>query len=204
MMKHTITHERPRILDRVEEEGFVTFDGQFDLNLIGLRSPAVEANKFDDHFFVICKVDGFWNQWIFECTTDSGLYYLLNPSRISGTAIMMDPQQARSVYKLDLHGGKYEALCQRNGSVKVWRDSNKDEVLDRSGDIETGWFGINIHRASSHREVEEVGRYSAGCTVIQDPRDFEKLIELCHKQVETLGVDTFTYTLIAGVIEELI
>src|SRR5210317_55472 len=199
MMEYTATFERPEILDRVEENGFVTFDGVFDLNLIGLRSPQQIANAFDDWFFVVCRgEDGLWHQWIFPCTTDAGLYWLQNPSNVLGTAIMVHPQQARGVYKLDLHAGKYLALCQRNGSVKVWRDNNKDEILDRGGEELEGYFGINIHRASSHRVLDDVERYSAGCTVIQDPDDFDQLIELCHKQINTIGVESFTYTLIDG------
>lgn len=198
-MIYTETEERPEILDRVEEHGFVTFDGPFDLNLIGLRNPNTKANSFDDQFHLVCKDEkGLWQHFIFKCTTDPGTYWLENPSKVKGTAIMVHPQQARGAYKLDLHAGKYLALCQRRRKIKVWRDSNKDEILDRSGEEFEGYFGVNIHRASQWRLVENVERYSAGCTVIQSLKDFDMLIHLCKKQIQTIGVDSFTYTLIEG------
>ena len=192
------TEERPEILDRVEAAGFATFDGAFDLNLIGLRNPEAAANKFDDQFHVICKDEkNLWQHFIFKCTTDPGLYWLQNSTRVEGTAIMVHPQQARSAYKLDLHAGRYLALCQRK-KIRVWRDANKDQILDRDGEQHAGYFGINIHRASATRTVENVERYSAGCTVIQNFEDFDMLIHLCKKQIQTINVDTFTYTLILG------
>ena len=46
----------------------------------------------------------------------------------------------------------HEALCQR-GKVKVWRDNNKDNILDWEGEIDTGEnFGINIHRANEEQK----------------------------------------------------
>ena len=190
--------ERPDILDRVEAGGFVTFDGAFDLNLIGLRNPEAKANKFDDQFHVVCKDEqGLWQHFIFKCTTDPGLYWLENSTRVDGTAIMVDPQQARGAYELDLHAGRYLALCQRK-KIRVWRDSNKDDILDRDGEQHSGYFGINIHRASQTRIVDNVERYSAGCTVIQSFSDFDMLMYLCKKQIQTIGVETFTYTLIRG------
>ena len=67
--------------------------------------------------------------------------------------------------------------------------------------IQSGYFGINIHRASAHSTqerglTEDVGRYSAGCMVIQDRDDFDRLIALAKKQVETLGYKNFSLTLL--------
>ena len=44
---------RPKILDRVEDHGFVVFDSDtdHDLNIIGLRNPNRAANSFDDLLF---------------------------------------------------------------------------------------------------------------------------------------------------------
>ena len=115
---------------------------------------------------------------------------------MSGTAILV-PGQYRGAYRLDKHQGRYEALCQREGKVKVFRDSNKDKILDMDPDtIEEGFFGINIHRANARRESPEVQKWSAGCQVIADPSDYAELILLAHTQVDKRGFKTFTYTLI--------
>ena len=98
-----------------------------------------------------------------------------------------------------MHGGKYEALCQRNGKVSVWRDNNKDQILDREGNHHQG-YGINIHRASAYSTTQNVERYSAGCTVIANPEDFDVFLNLCKKQVSVNGWEKFTYTLLLGTV----
>ena len=193
----------PEILQRVKDHGFAVFDGEadFDLNIIGLRNPLGRVNRFDDILYLAFKVDGQWIEHRFQCTTDPGRYWLHNPGRIAGTAIMMHPQQCRSVYKLDLHGGRYLSLCQRNGKVLCWRDSNKDDVLDMDGELYQG-HGINIHRASQWNATQNVEKYSAGCSVIQSPEDFAVLIEAAKQQVSVNGWDTFSYTLLLGEVED--
>ena len=61
--------------------------------------------------------------------------------------------------------------------------------------IQTGMFGINIHRASAYRELENVGANSAGCQVFQDPSEFDIFIDICKKSKEFWG-DKFSYTLL--------
>lgn len=194
----------PEILQRVHDHGFKVFDSDhdFDLNIVALRNPIGRTNKFDDLLFCVFKVDGQWIVNKYKVTTDPGHYWLHNPSRVEGTAILKHPQQCRSVYKLDLHRGKYLALCQRNGKVTVWRDSNRDSYHDFDVDEQRGYFGINIHRASKHRITENVDRYSAGCTVFADPEEFAVFIEACKMQVEHNGWKTFTYTILLGRIDD--
>ena len=188
----------PPILRRCADLGYAIFtDYNYDLNLIACRSPSRVSGVFDDVFHVVYRMGDRYIQESYPCTTDAGLYWMHNPSRVEGTAILVAGQY-RGVYKLDLHAGKYLALCQRNGSVSVYRDNNRDDVLDMDPQtIQTGsGFGINIHRAHSRYDVEEVGRYSAGCVVIKDSGDFDRLIALAKKQRDTLGYDTFSLTLL--------
>ena len=188
----------PPILRRCADLGYAIFtDYNYDLNLIACRSPSRISGVFDDVFHVVYRMGDRYIQESYPCTTDAGLYWMHNPSRVEGTAILVAGQY-RGVYKLDLHAGKYLALCQRNGSVSVYRDNNRDDVLDMDPQtIQTGsGFGINIHRAHSQYDVEEVGRYSAGCVVIKDSGDFDRLIALAKKQRDTLGYDTFSLTLL--------
>ena len=190
---------RPPILDLVESRGFQVFEsGDYNLNIIGIRNPEAAPNRFDDMLIVVWKEKGIWKEERFPCTTAPGQYWLQNPGRRSGTAVLKHDQQMRSVYKLDNHGSKnpYLALCQRNGAVTVWRDPNKDLVADYGGDEDRGYFGINIHRASSRKESTHVWKWSAGCTVISDPEDFDRFIEICKLQVFHRGWHTFTYTLL--------
>ena len=58
--------------------------------------------------------------------------------------------------------------------------------------LRSGIAYLNIHRGG---RSERVGRWSAGCQVLH-PKDMDFLIELCDKQIEVNGWDSFTYTLI--------
>ena len=192
----------PAILKHVQSLGYRIFDGghAYNLNIIGIRAHQ-NGNSFND--FLCCayreREDGPWTVKYWAATTDPGEFCLENPEVYgteAGTAIVV-PGQYQGVYKLDLHRGKYEALCQRNGKIKVYRDGNKDDVLDMDPDtIQEGYFGCNIHKAGANST--QVDKWSAGCQVFSRNADFEELISLCHKQIEThpTWAPAFTYTLI--------
>lgn len=191
---------RPDILEVVESYGFKVFeDGDYDLNIIAIRNPYGKPDKFDDEIAVVYKVHGRWQEERFRCTTDPGLYWLRNPGRVRGTAILKHPQQCRSAYTLRPHRGTYICLGQRAGHpVTVWRDSNLNDFHDMGVDEERGTFGINVHRASAHRESTKVQKWSAGCCVLSDPDDYDRFIELCRLQESKRGWKTFTLTIIKG------
>jgi len=185
----------PAILTRSEAAGHTVFKrGSWNVNLIGVRTAARDANLFDDWIHAVFKDDsGAWVDLSLECTTDPGTYHLENPGRSAGTAILKAGQY-RSVWKIDLHQGKYEALCQRNGEVTVFRDATKDSTLDMSNDsVMDGWFGINIHKAGSDSTI--VNKWSAGCQVIANAAEFEIFMAIIRKSAALHG-DTFSYTLL--------
>jgi len=112
-----------------------------------------------------------------------------------GTALLV-PNQYKGVYKLDLHQGKYEALCQRLGDVSVYRDNDRDMILDFDPKtIDTGRFGINIHRSNPHTESHQVGKWSAGCQVFKEAKSYNDFISICKKASEIWG-NKFSYTLL--------
>lgn len=191
--------EARRILDVMRSKGYATFEDRhpYDLNIFGIRSRNTMPNRFDDVVGVVFRTVSIgWCCETWSATTDPGTYWLDNPGNVNGTAILV-PGQYRGVYSLDLHRGAYEALCQRNGPVQVWRDNDRDGELDFVGPEYSGYFGINIHRASSSHTSTQVDKWSAGCQVIANPEDFARLIELCKLQIEHHPTWTkFTYTLL--------
>mgnify|MGYP003629608765 CR=1 FL=1 len=188
---------RPYLLDKVADLGHAVFEsGKYNLNIIGIRSSSPKSNKFDDRMCVVYKDDSGWVTRTWECTTDPGQYWLENPINVEGTAILV-PGQYRGVYKIAKHQGKYHALCQRNGRVKVYRDNNRDDILDRDDEsVMNGVFGINIHKAGSHST--QVDKWSAGCQVFSNESDFDDFMDICRQQIKERGWRTFTYTLIEG------
>lgn len=171
--------------------------GLYNLNIIGVRSNQNNkvTNKYDDYLVVDYNDEKGHQRKIYNITTEPGLKLMLNPSNSKGTAILC-PNQYKGVYKIDIHNGKYKALCQRNGSVKVYRDNNKDKIYDLNPEkIDSGWFGINIHRSDKNWTRNTVDGYSAGCQVFNNPKDFDEFMDICEKAKSIYG-NKFTYTLI--------
>lgn len=186
---------RPYLLDKVADLGHAVFEsGLYNLNIIGIRSRDHKPNSFDDRICVVYKDEQGWITRTWEATCDPGSYWLERPMNVGGTAVLV-PGQYRGVYKIDKHAGAYDAICQRNGTVKCFRDNNKDDIIDMDPDsITEGMYGINIHKAGSTSTL--VNKWSAGCQVFANESDFNDFMDICRKQVTERGWRTFTYTLI--------
>jgi hypothetical protein len=181
-----------------KQKGYVINEKPHYLNIWGFRSDNKVPNSFDDeiHVFTISGTsqNPVWMYWIFKCTTDPGTFWLKNPERQQGTAIL-NPGQYKNSHAIGLHRGKYTALVQI-GILKVTRDYNRNNVLDfNNGKVVNGLYGINIHRASKNGSTLEVDKYSAGCQVFKNAKDFEFFIGLCQTHRKHHG-NKFTYTLI--------
>lgn len=164
-----------------------------DLNIVGIRTADNRSSRFNDWLTVFYTFEKVWNYFAFPATTDPGLYYRKAPLNVKGTAVMK-PGQYRSAYKIGKHRG-YKALEQK-GKITVYRDNNKNETIDTKGMIEeTGYYSVNIHRASAYRPSIEVGKWSAGCQVMQDPDHFAFLLKLCNRAIAKFP-NSFTYTLL--------
>ena len=192
---------QPPILNRVESLGYKIFtQKEYDLNIIGIRSQDRRPGLFDDEICV-CYKEGFdWIEERYKATTDPSMEQHKDPDNPKGVAILK-PGQYRGVYKIDKHAGKYYALCQRGAEVTVYRDNNLNERTDYINE-ESGYFGINLHRAHPNKIVQSTRAYSHGCQVIQNPADFTRLMGLARLQIG-IGYESFTYTLIEATDEEL-
>ena len=102
------------------------------LNIVAIRNRDKTVNVFNDRLFVFWKED-VWkeNSWII--TTEPGLPTLVNPKNIKGGAILVEGQYV-DTYSLDIHARNNKnfahlALCQRLGTVKVYRDNNRNRKL---------------------------------------------------------------------------
>ncbi|MEY8240008.1 MAG: hypothetical protein RPT25_06660 [Cycloclasticus sp.] len=166
--------------------------GDYNVNLIGVRSQDESGDSFNDVLCCLFKDAGQWVLLQFDCTTDPGQFYLKHPLNVSGCAIVK-PGQYPGLWKLGFHRNAYKALVQK-GPVCVYRDNNGDGVLDFENE-ESGIFGINLHRATQKGESKIVHKWSAGCQVTANALDFDVLMALCEKSANEFG-DSFTYTLL--------
>jgi hypothetical protein len=189
---------REQVEEAVKAKGYKWFEnGNYNLNIVGIRNSDTfdeVTNKFDDLLTVSYKVgnDLQYHQW--NCTTDPGKYYTENLLNEDGVAILV-PGQYRSSHVIGMHQGKYKALKQAK-AIKVYRDKNRDNCYDMlEENIHEGIYGINIHRASATGTSTQIDKWSAGCQVIANNEDFNKLMWLAL-QAEDIWGNSFTYTLI--------
>jgi len=179
----------------LKNQGYEFYVKPYQLNIVGLRSRNTAANRFDDEIHVFYKDNNNnWNHHVYFATTDPGTFWLRNPSYTQGTAILAQGQY-KNAYAIGLHRGKYKALKQVK-PVTVIRDYDRDAFLDfDNGTKQTGFFGINIHRAESSGSTHYIDKYSAGCQVFQNATDFDQFMQLCERHRWLYG-NAFTYTLL--------
>lgn len=187
-----------QIKTAVKNKGYVWFDSpkDYDVNIVGVRSLSTGknvTNLFDDTLTLSYKINGVWQYHEWKITTDPGK----KPTEIlrsSKGVARLKAGQYRGVYAVSMHNGKYEALCQRLGNVTVYRDNNKDTIYDEKT-IETGMFGINIHRSSIYKDPSYVDYFSEGCQVFRYNSNFIEFMKIINKAKASFG-NKFTYTLI--------
>lgn len=189
MNKKDITVEK--VIDAYKRMYYKLYTEDYHLNLFGIRDSS-NVNSFNDIIGCLYHKDVAWVLDLFDATTDPGLSTLKTPQNSKGTAILV-PGQYIDGWKKGLHKG-YSAFVQ-NTEVKVYRDNNKDSKLNMDPTkIDVGFFAINIHRANEKLKSVQVDGWSAGCQVIADPNDFNKLKKLRDLAIAN-GYPFVTYTL---------
>ena len=184
------------LLSTLKACGYRVFEGELNLNIIGIRHNNTRANTFNDVICVLYQQGGEWQLKQYKATTDAGIYWRQNPMNIDGTAVLIAGQH-KSLWKLGYHQGKYRALVQHK-PVVVLRDNDKNTELDTEvtpESLQQGYFGINCHRANSKTTSTQVDKWSAGCQVLANPSYFDEFINLCDQSAAKYG-PYFTYTLL--------
>lgn len=191
-------YTREQIEKAVKTKGYAWFEsGDYNVNIVGVRNLSAGArvtNVFDDLLTISYKEKGVWKYHQWMATTDPGTKAVKQFSNPKGVARLI-PNQYRGMHMIRLHKGQYEALGQKS-PCSVWRDKNRDMTFDETT-IDTGLFGINIHRSNPKTESEYVENWSEGCQVFKRVKDFNEFMAICRKAKEIHG-NSFTYTLITS------
>lgn len=194
-------YTKDQIERTVKSKGYKWFEDTsnkgYDVNIVGVRNNSSTVadkvtNVFDDCLTITYKDEnGDWKFYCWLATCDPGKKGVQQFHNKKGVARLV-PGQYRSVWSVDKHQGKYDALCQRNGNVTVWRDGNKDLVFEEKI-TDTGMFGINIHKAG--QDSTWVENWSEGCQVFKRVKDFDEFMRICKKATKIHG-NKFSYTLL--------
>jgi hypothetical protein len=188
------------IVSTMKSKGYEVDTRPYALNIVGVRnSKATDQNTFDDELaYFYYDVSGVLRGRIVAGTTDPSTFYLMNPvsgATDNGTAILKSGQY-KNAYRIGLHKGKYEALVQTGGKVTTIRDNDRNAYINYFAPTTSGYYGINIHRASRGKKNEAIIDYdSAGCQVFMKEADFNEMMSLARIHRDKYG-NKFTYTLI--------
>lgn len=180
----------------MQQKNYKIFEEEGIPNIVGIRNAIHSADWYDDLCWVWWKESGIEERHLYTITTHPGFYYLQHPiAETKGTAILV-PGQYIDCWELGMHRGKQFALCQRGGKVKVYRDPNKDRIMDFDpSTIEEGWFGIDLHHGALD-DSDVIGPWSAGCQVWRYAKAHMQLMEKFKELSHRYNYKKFSYTLL--------
>jgi hypothetical protein len=178
----------------------------YNLNVFSVRNSIINTNTFNDVTGIFWKFEGVWNLVKYDSTVDPGYYYLENPMTSVGTKIKK-PGQYRGAYSIGLHSGKYDCLKQSK-DLDFYLDPDRNKLFNRDETkLFKGNIGANIHSTingvvdiktavfDKNKKSTYVDKWSAACTVIASPYEFQQFMKLCYASAEIHG-NSFTYTLL--------
>lgn len=163
------------------------------VNMFGVRTNIQIGDTFNDYLGLIYG-DTFI---ITSGTTEPGAYWISNPMNNLGTAILR-PKLHTNIWSKGYHNG-YKALVQ-TGIAGIWRydyrsgfptytyetkgNINIPIAIDPKGErlkrYDTLGNGINFHRAKEGVLIKQIGKWSAGCQVVQDSAMYDNMINVIY------------------------
>lgn len=185
------------IIRTARNKGYTIDTRPFALNVIGVRnSNATDQKNFDDVLaYFYYDASGRLVGNVAKATTDPATYFLENPINPMGAAVLKAGEY-RDTYSIGLHRGKYEALVQNLKPVTTIRDSDRNALINYFAPTTTGFYGINIHRASLNKDnITIIDKDSAGCQVFQNSKDFDQMMQYA-KNARALYGNKFSYILL--------
>jgi hypothetical protein len=171
-----------------EKKGHAIFENS--VNLWFERNSDPVKNRYDDTLHLFIPAKNYHKE--IAVTTEPGAYWLKNPMNGKGCAILK-PGQYRGMWKVGKHRGKYMALVQA-GPCTVFRDNNKDDIIDDYLPEDAGHFGINYHHGG-YDESDQINKDSAGCQVARFIAQYLDSMSVIINDVTKFG-NSFTCTLI--------
>lgn len=148
-------------------------------------------NQFNDVRVVLDNNFRLAGNW--SATTEPGRFYTLNPMNKKGAARIAFGQY--KAWTIGFHGNSepHRALIQV-GSVKVFRDKNKDGL--RTGDdLDEGLFGINQHWGYD-LPLDNIGKASAGCLVGRTRQGHQQFMNIVSSDIRYQRDRTFLFSTI--------
>jgi hypothetical protein len=163
--------------------------GEWELfNIFGIRTEEEQEEDIFNDFIGVATDSVIL---IFPGTTDPGWKAT---EEHEGGAAHLCLGFHQDIWMIGIHAKStpfaHEAFRQIGNKVKIWRDANRDGTYEGGEPIQTGYFGINLHRASIHGS-ELIGPYGEGCQVLKNPDDLKTILDMA----KVSGLRKFSYML---------
>jgi len=162
---------------------YIKHNGGIDeVNIFGVEKTG--ASALDDKFQDVLGINVGDEIHFYRGTTDPGKYYTVNPITYKGVTggAHLKFGYHHNIWMVGMHAEgtdfAHEALVQYGNAITIIRDIDRDGIGEDTEPTQTGYFGINFHRAHPSIIVENVGRYSAGCQVVQNPASHKAAMDL--------------------------
>jgi hypothetical protein len=197
MINFKPTYEQ--IVAAYKKKGYKFYtEGNYNINFFGIRKDNILDNKFSDTLGMAFKVSGQPETVIIPGTTCPGLYggrAAMNP-RPGGVAIIC-PGQYIGVWEFvdDYVTWLKYPFFRQVGTFKIWRDGDKDTIVDQVNEQLSNNDGLNCHRMSWDGVIgqQALNNWSEGCQGAEEPH-FKKLLPPVRACVQRYGYK-LTYTL---------
>ena len=193
-----MTNIRPysdkELLDKVEEIGG-TIPNEGKYLIIGMQSLEDAFNLFDDKFYVF---DGPIFKHVSSGTTNCGKTALLmydDPKiKLTGAAVWKTNQWCPDLYYPGIHrpkrtGGGMRALRQQK-PIYFYRDSDKDQLIDETGDLHYDVIYVNMHGIDynpySKATKASINGWSWGCQTWNNMLDYRQMIRATWARKKTV------------------
>jgi len=148
-----------------------------EITLVGIRdSKDQDKDAINDQLGFITKTELF----LCKGTTEPGVYWVKDKvERNKQGTFHLNEGFHEAIWSIGIHKG-YEALTNQYPQCKPtkgWRDVNYDFTKDAKDVQVCDYFGINFHRMHPISIVDKVGKYSAGCQVVQDAKNLKYILD---------------------------
>lgn len=185
-----LTYEQIEVI--YAKKGYKFFKGEFNINVGFIRMDDIFTNKYTDIAFIAYQEKGKDVLKVYRASTKAGRFYEQNPKNVAGaTGVAVALEGQLKMLFVDLIDGVYNFhksahLAQSIENISVYRDANKNGVIDRDSIIQTDGneitFGINCHWASG----VTIENWSAGCLVVPVP-DYWGWIDIIRRSSKIYG-----------------
>ena len=193
--------ELNKVMNVVKSGGGQIYEQDGYINFVGVRNY-VPDDTFNDTFYIYWKEGGqFKGIKTNEFTTKPGRKTIQNTNgktNAKGVAILAEGWHP-NLWHIGLHKNTYKALRQLSKTT-IYRDktqfgqnSKTYELRLDKNTLETGVFGINLHKTGDPR-ANGLNGWSEGCQTFKNIADFYDMMELAEA-ANAKGQKSFSYFL---------